>query len=59
MGMFAYDRMLRWMLIIIFISGFVNSSLYTGEIEYMDLVDSGSYWLLSLSCKICTYSNVA
>ncbi|PBK99083.1 aspartic peptidase A1 [Armillaria gallica] len=32
-----------------FTMGFVNSSLYTGEIEYMDLVDSGSYWLLSLS----------
>lgn len=32
-----------------FTMGFVNSTLYTGDIEYTDLVDSGSYWLLSLT----------
>jgi cathepsin D len=31
--------------------GFTNSSLYAGEIEYVDLATTESYWILSLACK--------
>ncbi|KAG6886123.1 hypothetical protein C0993_002642 [Termitomyces sp. T159_Od127] len=29
--------------------GFVNQSLYTGEIEYLDLAATESYWILPLT----------
>jgi cathepsin D len=32
-----------------FTMGFTNTSLYTGEIDYIDLPTSGSYWILPLS----------
>lgn len=32
-------------------TGFTNSSLYTGEIEYIDLATTESYWILPLACK--------
>ncbi|KIY60860.1 acid protease, partial [Cylindrobasidium torrendii FP15055 ss-10] len=32
-----------------FSMGFLNSSLYTGDVEYIDLVDDGSYWLVAMT----------
>ncbi len=32
-------------------TGFTNSSLYSGQIEYVDLAATESYWILSLACK--------
>ena len=31
-------------------TGFVNSSLYTGSIDYQSLATTPNYWLLSISC---------
>lgn len=43
-------------LIVCFMIGFVNSSLYTGDIDYNDIPDgSESYWLQTMSCEcICS-----
>lgn len=30
--------------------GFTNSSLYKGDIDYVDMPVQGSYWILPLSC---------
>lgn len=30
--------------------GFTNSTLYTGDIDYVDMPAQGSYWILPLSC---------
>ncbi|KAF9244096.1 aspartic peptidase domain-containing protein [Melanogaster broomeanus] len=32
-----------------FTMGFMNNSLYTGEIDYQDLVSTPSYWILSMT----------
>ena len=37
-----------------FISGFANESLYTGDIEYIDMPVQGSYWILPLTCMFST-----
>ena len=29
--------------------GALNSSLYTGDVEYTDLVDDGSYWMIAMT----------
>jgi cathepsin D len=31
-------------------SGFANSSLYTGDIEYINMPVQGSYWILPVTC---------
>lgn len=32
------------------ILGFANSSLYTGDIDYVNMPVKGSYWTLALTC---------
>jgi len=32
------------------LSGFTNSSLYTGDIDYVNMPVQGSYWILPLGC---------
>lgn len=33
-----------------FVEGFTNSSLYTGDIDYVNMPVQGSYWILPMSC---------
>ncbi|KAI6108840.1 aspartic peptidase domain-containing protein, partial [Pisolithus croceorrhizus] len=42
-----------------FTMGFVNSSLYTGSIDYQSLASTPSFWLLSLSSMTVQGNNVA
>jgi hypothetical protein len=34
-----------------FTIGFTNSSLYTGDIDYVNMPVQGSYWILPMSCS--------
>lgn len=47
----------------IFTMGYLNTSLYTGNIEYTSLVNSGTYWLIPLTSTspsiAVTISNVS
>ncbi|KAK2465711.1 hypothetical protein APHAL10511_002255 [Amanita phalloides] len=42
-----------------FTMGFANSSLYTGEIEYVSLPSSGSYWILPLTSLTVQGSSIS
>ncbi|KAF8624021.1 hypothetical protein AX17_007227 [Amanita inopinata Kibby_2008] len=42
-----------------FSMGFTNSSLYTGDIEYLDLPVSGSYWILPLTSLTVQSSSIS
>lgn len=35
----------------VFTMGYLNSSLYTGNIEYTNLAGSGTYWLIPMTCE--------
>lgn len=30
--------------------GYANTSLYTGDIDYVDMPVKGSYWILPMAC---------
>jgi hypothetical protein len=30
--------------------GYANTSLYTGDIDYVDMPAKGSYWILPMAC---------
>lgn len=38
----------------IFTMGYLNTSLYTGNIEYTALANSGSYWLIPMTRQLIT-----
>jgi cathepsin D len=46
----SIDKVLHLRTDFCFISGFANSSLYTGDIEYINMPVKGSYWILPLTC---------
>lgn len=33
------------------IPGYTNTSLYTGDIDYIDIPGTPSYWYLDISCE--------
>ena len=35
-------------------SGFANTSLFTGDIDYVDMPVEGSYWILAITCMYPT-----
>ena len=35
-------------------SGFANTSLFTGDIDYVDMPVEGSYWILAITCMLQT-----
>lgn len=37
------------------VSGYTNSSLYTGSIDYINIPGTPSFWYLPLECETCLF----